>query len=223
MTKYFENSLVDMIQLEHMFNIGLTICDLVLKLRKGLRRMGMVRKSPLYNEAKATQVAAFLLKQNDGCMNLLKFTKIMYNIEREALRRWSHPVTHSAMCSMRSGQVLSEIHDNTKKHVPAPIWKEYIDTNRKTHTVSLRKESPIGKLCKAEINLIKEIYQRDKDKSIGLLKYEHHKYPEYVDPGNSSIKTDCGKLLSILGKSQEDIKEFESDIRESARVKELVG
>lgn len=183
----------------------------------------MFKKSPLYDETKATQVAGFLLKQNDGCMNLLKFTKIMYNIEREALRRWSHPVTHSTMCSMKDGQVLSEIHDNTKPNRHRPIWKEYIDTNRETNTVSLKKESPVGKLCRAEVNLIREIYQRDKDKAIGQLRDEHHKYPEYVDPGNSSIKTDCGKLLRILGKSQGDIREFESDIREAARVKELVG
>lgn len=183
----------------------------------------MTRISPLYNETKATQVAGFLLKQNDGCMNLLKFTKIMYNIEREALRRWSHPVTHSAMCSMKDGQVLSEIYDNTKPNRHRPIWKEYIDTNRETNTVSLKKETSVGKLCKAEVNLIREIYQRDKDKTIGQLRDEHHRYPEYVDPGDSSIKTDCGKLLSTLGKSQGDIREFGSDIREAARVQELVG
>ena len=183
----------------------------------------MFRASLLYDETKATQVAGFLLKQNDGCMNLLKFTKIMYNIEREALGRWSHPVTYSTICSMREGQVLSEIYDNTKPNRHRPIWKECIDTNRETNTVSLKKESPVGKLCRAEINLIKEIYQRDKDKSPGQLVNEHHKYPEYVDPGDSSIITDYENLLSILGKSQEDIREFESDIRESARVKELVG
>lgn len=183
----------------------------------------MFKKSPLYDETKATQVAGFLLKQSDGCMNLLKFTKIMYNIEREALRQWSYPITHSKMCSMKDGQVLSEIHDNTKPNRHRPIWREYIDTNRGTNTVSLKKESPVGKLCRAEVNLIKEIYQRDKDKSSTQLVDEHHKYPEYIDPGNSSIKTDYAKLLSILGKSQGDIREFESDIRESARVKELVG
>ncbi|MFC2062958.1 type II toxin-antitoxin system antitoxin SocA domain-containing protein [Chloroflexota bacterium] len=183
----------------------------------------MVKKSPLYDETKATQVAGFLLEQGGGRMDFLKFTKIVYNIEREALKRWSHPVTHSSMCSMQAGQVLSEVHDNTKQHISAPIWKEYIDTNRKTNTISLKKETPIGKLCKAEINLIEEIYQRDKDKTILQLMNEHHKYPEYVDPGKSSIKTDCSKLLRMLGKSEEEIREFESDICESARVKELVG
>jgi uncharacterized phage-associated protein len=201
----------------------LTFAPKMVEFIKRVLGVYMFKKPPLYNEAKATQVAGLLLKQNDGRMNLLKFTKIVYNIEREALKRWSLPVTYSNICSMRAGQVLSEIHDNTKQHVSAPIWKEYIDTNRKTNTVSLKKECSMEKLNRAEISLIKEIYQRDKNKTIDQLKKEHHEYPEYVDPGNSSIKTDLDKLLSILGKSQEEIRELKSDIHESARVRELVG
>lgn len=219
----------DIIEIEHMYqNIGesvmsnLTIYRWMIKLRKSIQRMIMFKKSPLYDETKATQVAGFLLKQNDGRMSLLKFTKIMYNIEREALRRWVYPVTHSSICSMKDGQVLSEVYDNTKPNKHRPIWKEYIDTNRKTNTISLKKDTPIGKLCKAEISLIKEIYQRDKDKPISQLLKEHHEYPEYTDPGDSSIPTDLSKLLSILGKSQEDIRELESDICDCARVKDLV-
>jgi len=201
----------------------LTICAFLLKLGKGQNKITMARKLPLYDEAKATQVAAFLLKQNDGCMNLLKFIKIMYNIEREALRRWSYPVTHSTMCSMKEGQVLSEIYDNTKPNKHRPIWKEYIDTNRQTNTVSLKKESPIGKLCRAEIGLIKEIYQRDRDKSISQLIKEHHEYPEYIDPGDSSIETDFGKLLSILGKTPEQISICKKDMQGVAYLKEITA
>jgi hypothetical protein len=195
----------------------------MLKLEKGVWRMSMVRKSSFYDETKATQVAAFLLRQNDGCMNLLKFIKIMYNIEREALKRWSYPVTHSNICSMREGQVLSEIYDNTKPKKHRPVWNEYIDTNRKTNTVSLKKECPVGKLCKAEVDLIREIYQRDKDKSINLLVDEHHKYPEYVDPGDSSIETDFDKLLSLLGKTPEQISTCKRDMQGVAYLKEITA
>ena len=181
----------------------------------------MAKNPPLYDEEKATQVAAFLLQQNDDCMNLLKFIKIMYNIEREGLNRWSYPVTHSSMCSMKEGQVLSEIYDNTKPNKHRPIWKEHIDTNRETNTISLKKFPSLGKLCKAEVNLIREIYQRDRDKSISQLIDEHHKYPEYIDPGDSSIKTDFDKLLGILGKTPEQISAFKKDMQGVAYLKEM--
>lgn len=179
-------------------------------------------KMPKYNEGKATQVAALLLKQSNCSMDLLKFMKIMYNIEREALERWSFPVTYASICSMPDGQILSETFDNTKPHNPSVFWDEYIVTDRSQNTVSLKKSCLTGKLCRAEISLIKEIYNRDKDKSPIQLRNEHHKYPEYVDPGRSMIPTDYAKLLKVLGKTPEQISAFKNDMCGEAYLEELV-
>ena len=179
-------------------------------------------KMPKYNEEKATQVAALLLQQSNCSMDLLKFMKIMYNIEREALGRWSFPVTYASICSMPEGQVLSETYDNTKPHNPRVFWDEYIDTDRNRNTVSLKKSCPTGQLCRAEMSLIKEIYNRDKDKSPIELRNEHHDYPEWVDPGNSSIPTDYIELLKVLGKTPEQISAFKNDMGGEAYLEELV-
>jgi len=179
-------------------------------------------KMPKYNEEKDTQVAAFLLKQSNCRMDLLKFMKIMYNIEREALGRWSFPVIYASICSMPDGQVLSETYDNTKSYNRRAFWDEYIDTDRHQNTVFLKKSCPIGKLCRAEMSLIKEIYNRDKDKSPIQLADEHHEYPEYVDPGVSSIPTDYVELLKVLGKTTEQISAFKNDMRGEAYLEELV-
>ena len=176
---------------------------------------------PKYDEEKATQVAVLLLQQSDGRMGLLKFMKIMYNIEREALGRWSFPVTYDSICSMPEGQVLSETYDNTKSHNRRAFWDEYIDRNR--NTISLKKSCPTGKLCRAEMSLIKEIYNRDKGKSASQLRNEHHDYPEWVNPGNSSIPTDYVKLLKVLGKTPEQISAFKSDMGSEAYLEELVA
>ncbi len=201
----------------------LTIYQRVLQLGKGLWGVSMVEKLPLYDETKATQVAAFLLRQSGGSMGLLKFIKIMYNIEREALSRWSYPVTHSTICSMEDGQVLSEIYDNTKPHKFRPVWNEHIETDRETNTITLKKTCPMGKLCRAEVELIKEIYRRDKDKDIATLLKEHHSYPEYIDPGNSSIKTDYERLLTLLGKTPQQISAFKKDMRGVAYLKKITA
>lgn len=180
-------------------------------------------KMPKCNEEKATQAAALLLTQSNCSMDLLKFMKIMYNIEREALERWSFPVTYASICSMPDGQILSEIFDNTKPHNRRVFWDEYIDTDRSRNSVSLKKGCPTGKLCRAEISLIKEIYNRDKDKSPIQLSDEHHEYPEYVDPGHSSIPTDYAKLLKVLGKTPEQISAFKNDMCGEAHLEELVA
>lgn len=175
---------------------------------------------PKYDEEKATQVAALLLKQSNDRMGLLKFTKIMYNIEREALGRWSFPITYASIYSMPEGQVLSETYNNTKPHNRRVFWDEYID--REQNVLSLKKSCPVGQLNRAEMSLIKEVYNRDKDKSLDQLLKEHHNYPEWIDPGDSSIPTDYIQLLRILGKTPEQISAFENDLRAEAHLEKLV-
>lgn len=205
-------------------NATLTICVLVLKFMQrvivGERRYEMSVVMPKYDEEKATQVAALLLQQSNDRMGLLKFTKIMYNIEREALRRWSFPITYASICSMREGQVLSETYDNAKPHNRRVFWDEYID--REQDVLSLKKSCPTGQLSRAEMSLIKEIYNRDKDKSLDQLLKEHHSYPEWIDPGDSSIPTDYEELLKVLGKTPEQISAFENDLRAEAHLEKLV-
>ena len=202
----------------------MTICEFLLKFIQSVivgewgYRMSVVM--PKYNEEKATQVAALLLKQSNCSMDLLKFVKIVYNIEREALKRWSFPITYDSIYSMPEGQVLSETYDNTKPHNRRIYWDEYID--RKQDVVSLKKSCPTGQLNRAEISLIKEIYNRDKDKSPLQLRNEHHNYPEWVNPGNSRIPTDYIQLLRILGKTPEQISAFERDLCAEAHLEKLV-
>ena len=177
---------------------------------------------PKYDEEKATQVAALLLQQGNNRMGLLKFMKIMYNIEREALGRWSFPVTYDSICSMPEGQVLSETYDNTKPHNRRAFWDEYIDTDRGRNIVTLRGSCPTGQLSRAEMSLIKEIYNRDKDKSLDQLIKEHHNYPEWVDPGDSSTPTDYEELLKVLGKTSEQISVIKNDLSAEAYLEKLV-
>ena len=166
---------------------------------------------PKYNEEKATQVAALLLQQSNDRMGLLKFTKIMYNIQREAIERWSFPITYEPIYSLPEGQVLSKTYDNAKLDNHRVFWDEYID--REQDVLSLKKNCPTGQLNRAEMSLIKEIYNRDKDKGLKQLLKEHHDYPEWVDPGESSIPTDYEKLLKVLGKNPEQISSFKNDMR----------
>ena len=187
----------------------MTIIHKVLKSIIG--RLKMSIRMPEYNEEKATQIAAFLLQQSNCSMGLLEFTKIIYNIQREAIGRWSFPITYEPIYSMREGQVLSKTYDNSKPDNHRVVWDEYID--REQDVLSLKKNCPTGQLNRAEMSLIKEIYNRDKDKGLEQLLKEHHNYPEWSDPGDSSIPTDYEKLLKVLGKTPEQISSFKNDMR----------
>ena len=184
-------------------------------------RLKMSIMMPKYDEEKATQVAAFLLQQSSNSMDLLELTKIMYNIQREAIKRWSFPITYDEICSMEHGQVLSDTYDNAKPFNRREYWDEYI--GREEDVLFLKKSCPTGQLNRAEMSLIKEIYSRDKEKGLDKLLTEHHHYPEWVNPGTSSKATDYETLLKALGKTPEQISTFKNDMGSEAYLKELIA
>jgi uncharacterized phage-associated protein len=171
-----------------------------------------------YNEKKATQATCILLRLSGGEMSLLKLMKLLYNIERESLNRWLRPLTYGNLCSMPHGQVISETYDNAKltNQQQKSFWTEHIKTfNKKVCLIS--DNCGIEKLSRAEIKLLHEMYEKYKDKTANEMRAEHHDpalFPEYRDPGDSSVKTTYRDILVALGKTEEEIRNFEKDIRE---------
>ena len=194
----------------------------------------MSKKSYLYNETKATQVAAILLKLNGGSMPFYKCIKLLYSIERESLNRWLHPTIYDELCSMPHGQVVSQTLDRAKyrKGKVISFWNEYLKTIKdetikdetENKTLILIKECGIDKLSRAEIDLIKEVYKLNKDKTVPEIIAEHHNstlFPEWKDPGSSRIPTKYSDLLKVLGKTQEQVEELEADLDELTKLKDL--
>ena len=203
----------------------LTFYQRVLQLGKGLWWVSMVKKRSLYNEVKATQVAALLLTQSGGEMNYATFIKLLYGIEREAINRWLRPVIYDDLYSLPHGQVVSNTLDlaEPQSQPVKSFWGEYIRT-QDDNTTHLIKECGIEKLSRAEIDLIKEIYEANKHKTPGQLFDEHHDptlFPEYKNPHGSIIKTNYVDLLRALRKTKEQIKAFEANLDALAKLEAL--
>ena len=87
-----------------------------------------------FNEAKATQAAARLLRNRGGRMSYMKLIKLLYLADREALARWGRPITTDSYVSMKHGPVLeweslnlitdpddpSQVQTAWSKHISAP-------------------------------------------------------------------------------------------------------
>jgi hypothetical protein len=183
------------------------------------------KRRSLYNEVKATQAACLLLQLNDGEMDYAKCIKILYKIEREALLRWTRPVIYDKLCSMPNGQVVSQTLDRAeyRPRKPKSFWCEHLETDAK-NTIRVVKQCGIEQLSRAEIALIKEVYAENKHKSAIQLFKEHHTpalFPEWKDPQGSSIETQYSVLLTLLGKSEGQIKELEAELDELENLQAL--
>jgi hypothetical protein len=182
-------------------------------------------KYPRYNEEKATQLAALLLRLNNGSMDLLKCIKLLYAIEREAINRWLSPVIFDDLYSLPHGQVVSQTLDRAEYRTRPTknFWNNYLLTDPQD-TIHLINELSVDKLSKAEIELTKEIFNKNKTKTPEQLMHEHHNprlTPEWKNPGTSRIKTKYPDLLTSLKKTQAQIDEFEADLKELASLEAL--
>jgi uncharacterized phage-associated protein len=177
----------------------------------------------LYNEKKAAQVVAMLIYLNGKPLNMLKLVKLVYNIDREAFKRWYRPITFDKFCSMENGQVVSNIYDNVKyeNRNRKSYWNSLFQTkevSEKKYEVLLINnydEEFINELSRSEIELIIEVFEHYKNKTANQMIKEHHnpaQFPEYIDPGKSSVETKYSYLLEKLKVDKKTIDKIESDI-----------
>jgi uncharacterized phage-associated protein len=169
-----------------------------------------------FDEAKATQTAAFFLKLAGGSLNYLALIKLLYRADREALRRWGLPITTDKYASMRLGPVTSTIYDLIKAsanpNAHPTFWSSHI---KKSHVdVTLDRDPGVSELSPAEERLLQEIFAADGGKSGFELADECHRdFPEWTDPGNSSIPLEIEEIIEALKLSED----------ESSRVESLIG
>lgn len=160
--------------------------------------MTMNRK---FNEKKAVQIAALLLQKRGGAMDLLDFTKLIYLIDREALVRWGMPLTGDRYASMEFGMVLSETYDlSRRKYVQGRLWDKFISAPSPKHELTLLTDPDIDELSEEGIELVNEIYEQygHLDTSY-LINKVHHKLPEWVDVGKSSLMIRYETVLEKSG------------------------
>ena len=113
-----------------------------------------------FDEVKATQTAGSLLRLAGGRLQYLALIKMLYMLDREALRRWGFPVTTDHYVSMKLGPVTSEIYDLVKvKGEPAypSFWSTHI--RRDGYDAVLTVDPADSELSPAEDELIVEILQ----------------------------------------------------------------
>jgi uncharacterized phage-associated protein len=170
-----------------------------------------------FDEGKATQAAAYLLKLSGGKMPYMTLIKLMYLADRAMLAKHGRPITGDKLVSMRHGPVLSSvlnlINNGPEDSSPSP-WFRYIGEPN-GYDIALRSESPTGALSRFELNLLEGTYQRyggmDRWELVDLL---HKILPEWRDPGFSSSDIDPAEILRAEDWDETSIDEAKQNARE---------
>ncbi len=169
-----------------------------------------------FNEKKATQAAARLLRLRGGRMSYMKLIKLLYLADREALLRWGRPISTDRYVSMDHGPVLSRVFnltsDGDDPERPS-VWAESISAPS-NYEVELKGEAGNDELSEAEEALLDEIFQQHGDLTRWQLVKLTHKLPEWKDPQGSAIRIGYRDILKAGGKSDLEIAAVDDELAE---------
>ena len=160
-----------------------------------------------FDEAKATQAAAYFLRLRGGQMHYVKLIKLLYLTDREALIRWGAPVTTDRHVSMDNGPVTSRILNLITEDRPKPVWEKFISAPLGEYEVKLLQEAPTDRLSPAEERLMSEIHEQYGHRNRwDLIAEVMHKLPEWQNPKGSSIPISIRDILRAAGEDEEQIR-----------------
>jgi hypothetical protein len=168
----------------------------------------------MFDEAASTQVAAKLLKLGGGRLDCMTLMKLMYLVEREALLRWGHPVTHDVYLSTREGPVLSKTLGLLEFPETGAVWSLYVSEPQGVF-VDLLQSCPLGALSKVECELVEEVFVKHGDWSseCDLIDREIA-FPEWKGE-LCEDEISYQDILRAGGKSEDEIKVIEDEIEGS--------
>mgnify|MGYP005835943597 CR=1 FL=1 len=177
-----------------------------------------------FNERRATEAAAKLLKLRGGRMSYLKLIKLLHLLDREALLRWGRPVTTDRYVSMDNGPVVSRIYDLIREE-PAPgtdpNWRHYISPPS-NYEVTLTAEPVTDELSPVEGSLIEEIFEKYGKMSRWDLVDLSHGLAEWQEPQGSAIPVECRDILRAGKKSQSEIAAIEAELEALAAAEAML-
>ncbi len=169
----------------------------------------------VFDETKATQAAAFLLKKAGGQDYLLKLMKLLYLADRQALVEGGLTITGDSLVSMPKGPVLSGVLDLVNYGSPPDHdspWCNAIAELGPGRILKVEVDPGDDDLSEFETSILSNVYSQyghiDRWDLVDLL---HKTLPEFKDPGNSSCPIEPADILRYAGFSDADIRGMVED------------
>jgi uncharacterized phage-associated protein len=177
-----------------------------------------------FNERRATEAAARLLKLRGGRMSYLKLIKMLYFLDREALLRWGRPVTTDRYVSMDNGPVVSRTYDLIREE-PAPgtdsFWRQCISAPQGWEVTLIAEPDP-SEISHAEETLIDEIYAAYGKRNRWDLVRLSHELPEWQDPKGGAIPIEYRDILRAGGKTEAEVAAIEAELESLATAEAML-
>ena len=169
----------------------------------------------MYQEVKATQMAARFIAKKGGRIEYLHLLKLMYEADKQAAIQFGLPITFDRWTAMKNGPVLSKTLNVIKQ--PSDVdgyWPTYIQ--KQGFDVVLTHHPGNGELSEAEEEVIDAAFAKygneNQWKVVRLLHLDPEWKPEWDLPDfDTSVPMDYLEVLRANGASEDHISAFEEN------------
>ncbi|MBW8015056.1 MAG: DUF4065 domain-containing protein [Planctomycetes bacterium] len=154
---------------------------------------------------KAIQAVAFLLKQKPqtNCSdNYMRILKLLYFADRESIKETGTPITGDRFVALKYGPTLSRLLNLVRQEAPGGIeWDKFIQ--KVGYDIRLINDPGNGKLCKYEIELLRKIWNENRDLGEWDVATKSETFQEFIknNPGDSQKPIPLTDLLEAVGRS----------------------
>ncbi len=184
----------------------------------------MINK-PRFNEEKATALAVLFLQKANGKMSYMKLIKLMYLVDRTSLCKIGQFVTNDDFYSLKNGPILSNVMDLiTEPNRTTTSWNKYISVPA-NFEIELKKKdlrSILEFLSDYEVEVANTIYSSyGKMQRWDLVDWTHKNLPEWKDPNGGRILITPEDILSVCGKSKQEVKDVLFRLAEQAQMERI--
>lgn len=175
-----------------------------------------------FDERRATQAAAILLKLAGGRENYTKLLKLLYIADRESLREVGTPIAGATFCNMKNGPLASDVYNCIKGEGPCQHWGEHIETDG--YDVRLLKDPGDDELSDFDVDLLTGLHERYRAFDFLGMINEVHRFREWTDPGSGRSKwLRPEEILQAQGIEEKEIQAIEARNRHIAEMDRMLG
>jgi uncharacterized phage-associated protein len=161
-----------------------------------------------FDERRATQAAAVLLRLSEGRQNYTWLLKVLYIADRIALRRTGAPIAGASFCNMEHGPLASDVYDCIKGSGRHPTWAEHIQ-RKDDYDVVLVKDPGDDELSDFDVALLTKLFKSYRRYSYSGMIDIVHRLGEWENPGASSKPLPVEDILRAAGADDEEVGDVE--------------
>lgn len=179
-----------------------------------------------FNEKKAAQAAAYLLKLNGGKMNYMKLIKLLYLADRNTLAHHGYTITSDNYVSMNQGMVLSNVLDLINNEVDekeSKLWAKYISVPSDYNVSLSSPDTDMLALSEVEIEILRDVFSKYGKLGVWeIVDKIHHNLKEWKNPHGSMIPVSLKEILDAVSENKEENAKIAEDIEAADEIRKFM-